>query len=82
MVQTKEIEYRVVCDKVSFAADGEVIAVNTYGIAAYRKGRKLCQISDITLDKARLEELVQRCMRGGLSLCHLHDVVEDFLGQE
>lgn len=44
------------------------------------KGRKLCQIADITADRGSLERLVEICNREGLSLCHLYDVVEDFLG--
>src|SRR5699024_12779915 len=42
--------------------------VDTYGIAAYRKGRKLCQIADITADRGSLERLVEICNREGLSL--------------
>lgn len=70
--------YRVTHSPTRIAAEGGL--VDTYGIAAYRKGRKLCQIADITADRGRLERLVEICNREELSLCHLYDVVEDFLG--
>ncbi len=76
--QTQQVAYRVIDAPAPFAAERGF--VDTYGIAAYRKGRKLCQIADITADRSSLERLVEICNREGLSLCHLYDVVEDFLG--
>lgn len=74
--QTQQVAYRVIDAPAPFAAERGF--VDTYGIAAYRKGRKLCQIADITADRSSLERLVEICNREGLSLCHLYDVVEDF----
>ena len=36
-------------------------------------------IDDITLDKGALERLVELCNRLELSVCHIDDVIEDFL---
>ena len=57
----------------------------TYGIVAYLKDQNhskvicLSFIKDITTDKDRLSQLVQKCNSYHLSLLHLKDVVEDFL---
>lgn len=59
----------------------------SYGIAAYANAQEdgtatvLASIGDITSDKQKLEELVFYCNRLKLSVIHLSDVVEDFLGQ-
>ena len=56
-----------------------------YGIGAYNYDEKtkthnsLIEIHDITEDKNRLFELIQRCNKYKLSLVHIHDIVEDFL---
>ena len=54
-----------------------------YGISAYNDDEKthdsLIEIHDITEDKNRLFELIQRCNKYKLSLVHIHDIVEDFL---
>lgn len=57
----------------------------SYGIVAYsdaeQDGSKTIVASarDVTSDKERLDELVERCNRLGLSTLHLNDVIEDFL---
>lgn len=56
-----------------------------YGIGAYlydnekRTYITLKEIHDITEDKNKLFELIQRCNTYELSLVHIHDIVEDFL---
>lgn len=56
-----------------------------YGIGAYlydnekRTYITLKEIHDITEDKNRLLNLVQKCNKYELSLVHIHDIVEDFL---
>lgn len=52
---------------------------STYGIDAYRQGCKLYEVKDITVDREKLEKLINLCNREQLSLLHLGDVVEDFL---
>lgn len=59
----------------------------TYGIAAYsdiedeEAATVISHICDITPDKSKAEDLVKRCNKLKLSLCHLRDVVEDFLAE-
>ena len=73
------IEYRIDVSQTELVADG--IFVESYGVAVYRKGHKLCCVKNITVDRERMEKLVAVCNRCHLSLCHLEDVVEDFLAQ-
>ncbi len=75
--QTEEMEYRVI-ETFGSLADSPVS--RCYGIAVYRKGCKLQEVLDITTDKKQLERLVELCNQEQLSLCHLYDVIEDFLG--
>ena len=57
----------------------------SYGIAAYSNSYKdgtatiVAAIHDITTDIRQLTELVSLCNSLELSLCHLNDVVEDFV---
>ncbi len=57
----------------------------SYGVAAYADVESngtatvVAQINDVSLDKKSVTELVERCNRSNLSLCHLNDVVEDFI---
>lgn len=74
----EEIEYRIESSIIQLAAEEKPII--TYGISAYRKGRKLEQRNDVTIEKGSLEKLVNLCNREKLSLCHLDDIIEDFLG--
>jgi len=39
----------------------------------------IAMISDISSDEGKIFELVEKCNALELSLCHLNDVVEDFL---
>jgi len=61
----------------------EVGAYTTFGIAAFRssdrKQDRLFSISDVSLDKHRVEELAALCTRLQLHPTHLQDVVEDAL---
>ncbi len=50
----------------------------SYGIIA--KERKLTiSVADISTDKFAVEQLIEKFNTYELSLCHLHDAVEDFL---
>ena len=57
----------------------------SYGIAAYADSETdgtatvLAHVSDITCDKAKINELVELCNSYELSILHLNDIVEDFL---
>lgn len=68
-----EVEYRVERTLTD-------IAPKSYGIAFYVQGRELRRVDDITTDRAALTKLVELCNREKLSSCHLHDIIDDFLG--
>lgn len=59
----------------------------SYGIVAYSDidedgvATIVASIRDISFDRKTVEELVQKCNLLNLSLCHLRDVVEDFLAE-
>lgn len=68
----------------------EVYSINgvsrtSYGIAAYSDADTdgtatvVASVRDITPDREKVDELVERCNRFGLSVLHLYDVVEDIL---
>lgn len=52
----------------------ESVVPTMFGIAS-RNGEKVCRLST---DFAEVEQLVRACNRGGLSMAHFWDVVEDF----
>lgn len=47
------IEYRIDVSQTELVADG--IFVESYGVAVYRKGHKLCCVKNITVDRERLK---------------------------
>ncbi len=57
----------------------------SYGIAAYSdvetdgSATVVALINDISSDEDSLVCLVERCNKSNLSLCHLNEVVEDFI---
>ena len=59
----------------------------TYGIAAYsdiddeETATVISHICDVTSDRFKAEDLVNKCNKLKLSLCHLRDIVEDFLSE-
>lgn len=73
----EEIEYRLESTPVHLMTGPDI---EVYGIAVYRKGHKIHEVKDITADKSSLKQLVELCNQKQLSVCHLYDVIEDFLG--
>ena len=60
--------------------DEELGSFESYGILAVDSADKeIFRISDISTDAASLSDLIEQCNRGGVSLLHIHDIVEDFL---
>ncbi len=57
----------------------------SYGIAAYTNADLngtvaiVVSVKDITSDKQKLTEFVQKCNRLKLSSIHIYDAIEDFL---
>lgn len=69
-------------ERLSYAVFSEKFADRiAYGISVTDAwGKTLQTVHDITCDRDSLEGLVNLCNRLGLALCHLEDVIEDFLG--
>ena len=59
----------------------------SYGIAAYSNSETdgtatiIASVQDISEDREKLSRLVQNCNCLELSVIHLRDVIEDFLGE-
>ena len=76
-----EITYGVTEEKYYLGGSFRI----AYGIAAYADADLdgtatiVASVHDVTDDKDRLCELVDLCNSLELSVCHLSDVVEDFL---
>lgn len=49
-----------------------------YGIEALSDGTSL-RYDNVTSDRASMEAIVGICNEGGLEICHLEDILEDFL---
>lgn len=53
----------------------------TYSIAVTdAEGRRVRTVHDVSQNREAIESLTAQCNRLALSLCHLDDVIEDFLG--
>ena len=57
----------------------------SYGIAAYANldddgtVTVVASVSDISSDGQIISDLVEKCNRLNLSVCHLNDIIEDFI---
>ena len=77
----KKITYGLTEESYSIGSTSRI----SYGIAVYADAdidgtaTVIASVHDITSDRERLSALVDACNRLELSLCHLSDVVEDFL---
>lgn len=76
-----EFTYRVVEEnRYSF----ELGHYTTYGILVTCENggeTKERLVSDVSTDQAALQKLVDLCNEGQLDICHLDDVIEDFLNE-
>ena len=75
---------------ITYGMTEEIYTLNgksrkSYGIAIYSNAEEdgsatiLTAVRDITSERERLEDLVQKCNLLELSPIHLDDVIEDFL---
>ena len=69
------MHYETIVSQVSY----EDKTVQTYGIKATDTSGTVRTVEDISTNKSAVEALVTLCNREGLALCHLDDVIEDFL---
>ena len=49
----------------------------SYGVQVCKGDEVLCTISDLSLDKNRVADFVERCNREELSVLHIQDVIDD-----
>jgi hypothetical protein len=77
-------------NKITYGIVKEIYRCGTtsrtsYGIAAYSDietdgtSTVVAVINDISIDEQSILDLVEKCNRSNLSLCHLNEVVEDFI---
>ena len=70
------IEYRLFTERLENEERGSYIA---YGLEAVAEGHVCRHISDISVDAAAVSSLVAQCNQKELDICHLDDVIEDWL---
>lgn len=51
-----------------------------YGIQVYTNDQLISEMPDVTADKAEIIDIVSLCNVFGLSLIHLRNFVEDYIG--
>lgn len=51
-----------------------------YGIRVYTNDQLISEMPDVTADKAEIIDIVSLCNEFGLSLIHLRNFVEDYIG--
>ena len=66
----------VLCSR-SFAS-GTAYGIRAVAVSAGRSAA-LCAFHDLCADEDSVRELIRKCNAGRLSLCHLRDVIDDFL---
>ena len=65
--------------QIGHAYNSEYGAFVTYGVTAYFRGKVVCTIEDISLDKNKVEQLVKCFNEEQLSPAHLEEAIENFL---
>lgn len=61
--------------------ENEAGTYTSYGMEISDSCGMVARLKDLSTDRAAVTELVQRCDWGGLSYCHVPDVLEDFLAR-
>ena len=74
----EKYKYSVVCEEIESEYIGKYVS---YGIEVSREGKTVCRVSDVSTDRDEIEELVRLCEAEELSVLHIYDVIEDFLGR-
>lgn len=68
--------YEVLCTR---SRNEELESYITYGLRACAEGQVIKSIADISVDYEKVMELAKLCNAQKVSLCHIEDVVEDWL---
>ena len=71
------VEYRV----LQTEEQNEEVSYTAYGIQGFVNGQPVERIPDITTNRASAEKLVAMCNKGEVALCHIRDIVEDWLAE-
>lgn len=71
MVEYKLIKSDTCCDYCDYHS--------TYGISVYDNNKLIKSVHDISVDKIAVEKLIEKLNKHGLSLCHLSEIIEDYL---
>ena len=72
----QKVRYEVVGEYIYSPEIGEYFS---YGIAIYVGNTNPKIISDVSLEKAPLEELCRKCTAEELDPIHIYDIIEDIL---
>lgn len=70
------MEYRLFTEHLESEERGSYIA---YGLEAVVEGHVCRHISDISVDAEAVSSLAALCNQNQLDICHLDDVIEDWL---
>ena len=65
--------------QIEHAYNSEYGAYVTYGVTAYFRGKVVCTVEDISLDKNKVEQLVKCFNEEQLSPAHLEEEIENYL---
>ena len=65
--------------QIGHAYNSEYGAYVTYGVTAYFRGKVVCTVEDISLDKKKVEQLIKVFNEEQLSPAHLEEAIENFL---
>lgn len=68
--------YQTIMTRINHPDLGQI---ETYGIKATSPDGTARTVPDVSTEREAVEALVARCNQGCLALCHLQDVIEDFL---
>lgn len=65
--------------QIGHTYNSEYGAYVTYGVTAYFRGKVVCTVEDISLDKKKVEQLVKCFNEEQLSPAHLEEAIENYL---
>lgn len=65
--------------QIGHAYNSEYGVYVTYGVTAFNRGKVICTIEDISLDKNKVEQLVKLFNEEQLSPAHLDEAIENYL---
>lgn len=68
------------CLNIGRESDEGLISYQAYGIEVQNEcGNLIATIKDVSLNREKMEEFIEKLNEYGLSILHLEDAIEDFL---